>query len=171
MLGFFLVDLFPYFLPSQTLTDNTFGLGTTPAPTKVDCLQLNQECPKWPLSRWGPRKTSPGGLGVGLPETNSNKKKPTNHDQITWGVRLPETNSKFAPENGWLEYDCFLLGWPIFRGELLVLGRVGYLFFPSFLLGNNLQLASLKLTAKAPEICWQRETMRFPFGASGANCC
>ncbi len=20
-----------------------------------------------------------------------------------------------APENGWLEYDCFLLGWPIFR--------------------------------------------------------
>ena len=23
---------------------------------------------------------------------------------------LPETNSKFAPENGWLEYDCFLLG-------------------------------------------------------------
>ena len=27
---------------------------------------------------------------------------------------LPETNI-FAPENGWLEYDCFLLGWPIFR--------------------------------------------------------
>ena len=24
---------------------------------------------------------------------------------------LPETN--IAPENGWLEYDCFLLGWPI----------------------------------------------------------
>ena len=37
---------------------------------------------------------------------------------------LPETNSKFAPENGWLEYDRFLLGWPTFRGELLVLGRV-----------------------------------------------
>ena len=29
-----------------------------------------------------------------------------------------------APENGWLEYDRFLLGWPNFRGELLVLGRV-----------------------------------------------
>ena len=28
---------------------------------------------------------------------------------------LPETNSKFAPENGWLEDDCYLLGWPIFR--------------------------------------------------------
>ena len=28
---------------------------------------------------------------------------------------LPETN--IAPENGWLEYDPFLLGWPIFRGE------------------------------------------------------
>ena len=23
---------------------------------------------------------------------------------------LPETNSRFAPENGWLEYDRFLLG-------------------------------------------------------------
>ena len=30
-------------------------------------------------------------------------------------VTLPETNI-FAPENGWLEYDCFLLGWPFFRG-------------------------------------------------------
>ena len=29
---------------------------------------------------------------------------------------LPETNSKFAPKNGWLEYDPFLLGRPIFRG-------------------------------------------------------
>ena len=28
---------------------------------------------------------------------------------------LPETN--MAPENGWLEYDRFLLGWPIFRSE------------------------------------------------------
>ena len=27
---------------------------------------------------------------------------------------LPETN--MAPENGWLEYDRFILGWPIFRG-------------------------------------------------------
>ena len=34
---------------------------------------------------------------------------------------LPETN--IAPENGWLG-DEFLLGWPIFRCELLVLGRV-----------------------------------------------
>ena len=25
-----------------------------------------------------------------------------------------ETNT--SPENGWLEYDRFLLGWPIFRG-------------------------------------------------------
>ena len=39
-------------------------------------------------------------------------------------ITLPETNSKFTPENGWLEYDSFLLGWPIFRGELLVSGRV-----------------------------------------------
>ena len=39
-------------------------------------------------------------------------------------ITLPETNSEFAPKNGWLEYDPFLLGWPIFRGELLVLGSV-----------------------------------------------
>jgi len=32
--------------------------------------------------------------------------------------------SAVAPGNGWLEYDWFLLGCPIFRGELLVLGRV-----------------------------------------------
>ena len=36
---------------------------------------------------------------------------------------LPETN--IAPENGWLEYDRFLLGWPIFRGEVLVIFREG----------------------------------------------
>ena len=35
-----------------------------------------------------------------------------------------ETNSKFTPENGWLEEDRFLLGWPIFKGELLVSGSV-----------------------------------------------
>ena len=29
-----------------------------------------------------------------------------------------------APENGWLEYGRFLLGWPIFRGKPLVLGSV-----------------------------------------------
>ena len=41
---------------------------------------------------------------------------------------LPETNI-FAPENGWLEYDRFLLGWVIFRGELLVSGRVNNSLF------------------------------------------
>ena len=38
---------------------------------------------------------------------------------------LPETNI-LAPENGCLEYERFLLGWPIFRGELLVSGSVWY---------------------------------------------
>ena len=33
-----------------------------------------------------------------------------------WGRTLPETNSKFAPENGWLEYDRFLLGFCLFLG-------------------------------------------------------
>ncbi len=32
-----------------------------------------------------------------------------------------------APENGCLEYDRFLLRWPIFRGELLLLGRATWL--------------------------------------------
>ena len=36
---------------------------------------------------------------------------------------LPETNI-FEPENGWLEYDPFLWGWPSFGGEPLVSGRV-----------------------------------------------
>ena len=35
---------------------------------------------------------------------------------------LPETN--IAPENGWLEYDPFLLCFGLFSGEMLVLGRV-----------------------------------------------
>ena len=30
-------------------------------------------------------------------------------------ITFPETN--VAPENGWFEYDRFLLGNPIFRGE------------------------------------------------------
>ena len=29
---------------------------------------------------------------------------------------LPETNSEFTPENGWLEYDRFLLGPGLFSG-------------------------------------------------------
>ena len=33
---------------------------------------------------------------------------------------LPETN--IAPENGWLEYDRFLLGNPIFRGYVSLQG-------------------------------------------------
>ena len=36
---------------------------------------------------------------------------------------LPKTYT--APENGWLGDNPFLLGWPIFGGELLVSGRAG----------------------------------------------
>ena len=35
---------------------------------------------------------------------------------------LPETNSSHLEMDGW--NTSFLLGWPIFRGELLVSGRV-----------------------------------------------
>ena len=34
------------------------------------------------------------------------------------------SETKIAPENGWLEYDRFLLEWHPFRCELLVSGRV-----------------------------------------------
>ena len=44
---------------------------------------------------------------------------------------LPKTN--IAPENGWLEYDRFLLGWPTFRGELLVSGSVSKIFLEGLL--------------------------------------
>ena len=37
---------------------------------------------------------------------------------------LPET-SIFAPENGWLEYDCFLLGPGQFSGAFAVSFREG----------------------------------------------
>ena len=35
-------------------------------------------------------------------------------------VTLPETNSEFTPENGWLEDDRFLLGFGLFSGALAV---------------------------------------------------
>ena len=43
-------------------------------------------------------------------------------------ITLHETNI-FAPENGWLEYDRFLLGWPIFTGYVSF--REGMLKYPS----------------------------------------
>ena len=50
------------------------------------------------------------------------KTTPTCLSDSGFGVTLRETN--IAPENGWLEYD-FPIGFrPIFRGELLVLGRI-----------------------------------------------
>ena len=50
---------------------------------------------------------------------------------------LPETNSKFAPENGWLEDDCFLLGMPIFRCELLVSGRITFETFGDYIFSRE----------------------------------
>ena len=34
---------------------------------------------------------------------------------MNWNITLPETN--MVPENGWLEYDRFLLGWSILQGQ------------------------------------------------------
>ena len=44
---------------------------------------------------------------------------------------LPETNSKFAPENQWLEDEISFGARPIFRGELLVSGRVTLFIKPN----------------------------------------
>ncbi len=38
---------------------------------------------------------------------------------------LPETNSHFAPENGWFQYDRFLLGLNLFSGAFAVSFREG----------------------------------------------
>ena len=34
------------------------------------------------------------------------------------GYKDPETNSHFAPENGWLEYKPFLLDFGLFSGAM-----------------------------------------------------
>ena len=51
-------------------------------------------------------------LGVSAPL--GGEEPPFEKEGIFGAVTLPETN--MAPENGWLEDDPFLLGWPIFRG-------------------------------------------------------
>ena len=45
-------------------------------------------------------------------------------------VFLPETNSEFTPENGWVEYYCPFFFLPVFRCELLVSRRVAWLNKP-----------------------------------------
>ena len=42
------------------------------------------------------------------------QQKFTGMDPLT--VTLAETNSEFAPENGWLEEEISFWVWPIFRG-------------------------------------------------------
>ena len=43
--------------------------------------------------------------------------------KLSQTATLPETN-RFAPENGWLVDDCFLLGWLLWAGAMLVSGSV-----------------------------------------------
>ena len=50
-------------------------------------------------------------------------------EQVQWLILLPSLKlTEKAPANWWLEDDPFLLGKPIFRGELLVLGSVAMFF-------------------------------------------
>ena len=57
---------------------------------------------------------------------------------------LPETKI-FAPENGWLEYDCFLLGPGLLSGAMLALGRVFRVCHVMFVVSHGLYLYLLKL--------------------------
>ena len=56
------------------------------------------------------------------PVVNKEKLQEVFHGWFWGGFTLPETNSSHLKMDGWK--TSFLLGWPIFRGELLVLGSV-----------------------------------------------
>ena len=50
--------------------------------------------------------------------------------KIFFKPTLPETNSKFAPENGWLEYDeIFLLGQKSLFSVALAISFRAYLYY------------------------------------------
>ena len=62
------------------------------------------------------------GINISLPPSDDSKHKKTRRKKTL--DTLPETNSEFTPENGWLE-DYFPFGIrSIFRGVWLVSGRV-----------------------------------------------
>ena len=57
---------------------------------------------------------------------------------------LSETNSKFAPENGWLENDSFPFGMPFFHGQNVSSGSVAF-DNPTLLKGISTTTAKLQL--------------------------
>ena len=67
----------------------------------------------------------------------------------------PETTI-FAPKNGWLEYDPFLLGFGLFSGAMLVservikLLRLLYLWFSSGIMSCNFLMSGLISTGLTP---------------------
>ena len=61
-------------------------------------------------------------------------------DKILNKIDIPPLKlTAFAPENGWLEYDRFLLGPGLFSGAMLVLGSVTCLclFYAFFEMKNR----------------------------------
>ena len=60
-------------------------------------------------------------------------------DGWRWLTTLPDTNSKFAPKNGWLEYDPFLLEWPFFQVRTVSFRECSWWlsFNPSVKLGSS----------------------------------
>lgn len=92
---------------------------------------MEEESPSSQLPLKGIFDRSPGEK-ITLAKNNGQKPWPHFHQNITSGnggskntYFLPESNMISPPENGWLENDVFPSGIrPIFKRELLVLGRV-----------------------------------------------
>ncbi len=77
--------------------------------------QLRRLTEKTPVVRFMKLHTSWDIFGIVIPILST---------YVLWELLSLKLTAK-APKNGWLEYDRFLLGiWPIFRGKMLVSGRV-----------------------------------------------
>ena len=77
---------------------------------------------------------------------------------------LPETNSKFAPENECLEDDPFLSGWPVFRGHVSLRECRYFWWFRKF--GLTRGGAQKKTWNSGMDYqscaCWMSETSKLP---------
>ncbi len=86
--------------------------------------------------------------------SESRKSPQLSWSTLSWST-LPETN--ITSENGWLEYDHFLLGWPIFKGKMAVSFR-GCIPFPNGTPGDFPK----KSSARKSPLPFGGEFMRLP---------
>ena len=92
--------------------------------TLQDSLSSNDPFPSTLYDALIPTRFHPGAFPVWASPTLPSREEPAvmgvmGGFGVDWreieGFTLPETNSEFTPENGWLEYDCFLLGMAYFQ--------------------------------------------------------